>query len=144
MSDYISREAAVKIAQKYRVMNGSTLGRHTWLADRIAFEIEEIPAADVAPVRHGRWIYSRKHLWYKDKNGEIDMWRLDIGFHNGPECQVCHASFCEHCTPNFDDEECDVGHYYCSECKAEQFDNHNTFCPSCGAKMDLEDETNDD
>ena len=93
---------------------------------------------------HGRWIYSKKHLWYKNKNGEIDMWRLDIGFHNGPECQVCHASFCEYCTPNFDDEECDVGHYYCSECKAAQLDNHNTYCPNCGAKMDLEDETNDD
>lgn len=55
MDDYISRKAAVKIAQKYRVMNGSTLGRHTWLADRIAFEIEEIPAADVEPVRRGNW-----------------------------------------------------------------------------------------
>lgn len=55
MIDYISQEAAVKIAQKYRVMNGSTLGRHTWLADRIAFEVEEIPAADVEPVRHGMW-----------------------------------------------------------------------------------------
>ena len=138
MSDYISREAAVKIAQKYGLVNGSALGRHTGLADCIAIEIEGLPAADVEPVRHGRWIYSRKHLWYKDKNGEIDMWRLDIGFHNGPECQVCHASFCEHCTPNFDDEECDVGHYYCSECKAEQFENHNTFCPNCGSKMDLE------
>ena len=138
MSDYISREAAVKIAQKYGLVNGSALGRHTGLADCIAIEIEGLPAADVEPVRHGRWIYSRKHLWYKDKNGEIDMWRLDIGFHNGPECQVCHAAFCEHCTPNFDDEECDVGHYYCSECKAEQFENHNTFCPNCGSKMDLE------
>lgn len=55
MADYISREAAVEIARKYRIMNGSTLGRHTWLADRIAFEIEELPAADVAEVRRGKW-----------------------------------------------------------------------------------------
>jgi hypothetical protein len=136
MSDYISREA-IK----------DTMLRYGFKAPDMTvteFVEDELPAADVEPVRHGRWIYSKKHLWYKNKNGEIDMWRLDIGFHNGPECQVCHASFCEYCTPNFDDEECDVGHYYCSECKAAQLDNHNTYCPNCGAKMDLEDETNDD
>ena len=136
MSDYISREA-IK----------DTMLRYGFKAPDMTvteFVEDELPAADVELVRHGRWIYSKKHLWYKNKNGEIDMWRLDIGIHNGPECQVCHASFCEYCTPNFDDEECDVGHYYCSECKAAQLDNHNTYCPNCGAKMDLEDETNDD
>ena len=50
MSDYISREAAVKIAQKYGLVNGSALGRHTGLADCIAIEIEGLPAADVVPV----------------------------------------------------------------------------------------------
>lgn len=55
MSDYISREAAVKIAQKYGLANGSVLGRRTGLADCIAIEIEGLPAADVRPVRHGRW-----------------------------------------------------------------------------------------
>lgn len=47
MADYISREAAVKIAQKYGLVNGSALGRHTGLADCIAIEIEGLPAADV-------------------------------------------------------------------------------------------------
>lgn len=55
MSDYISREAAVKIAQKYGLANGSALGRHTGLADCIAIEIEGLPAADAEPVRHGNW-----------------------------------------------------------------------------------------
>lgn len=50
MSDYISREAAVKIAQKYGLANGSALGRNTGLADCIAIEIEGLPAADVEPV----------------------------------------------------------------------------------------------
>lgn len=50
MSDYISRKAAVKIAQKYGLANGSVLGRHTGLADCIAIEIEGLPAADVEPV----------------------------------------------------------------------------------------------
>lgn len=55
MSDYISRKAAVKIAQKYGLVNGSALGRHTGLADCIAIEIEGLPAADVEPVRRGNW-----------------------------------------------------------------------------------------
>lgn len=130
MSDYTSREAIKDAMLRY--------GFKAPDMTVTEFVEDELPTADVEPVRHGRWIYSKKHLWYKNKNGEIDMWRLDIGIHNGPECQVCHASFCEHCTPNFDDEECDVGHYYCSECKAAQLDNHNTYCPNCGAKMDLE------
>lgn len=54
MSDYISREAAVKIAQKYGLINGSVRGHHTGLADCIAIEIEGLPAADVEPVQ--RWI----------------------------------------------------------------------------------------
>ena len=55
MAEYIEREAAVKIAEKYGLANGSALGRHTGLADCIASEIADIPAADVAPVVHGRW-----------------------------------------------------------------------------------------
>lgn len=60
MSDYISREAAVKIAQKYGLVNGSALGRNTGLADCIAIEIEGLPAADVAEVRHGEWRLIRR------------------------------------------------------------------------------------
>ena len=135
MADYISREAAVKLLTSIALEVPDSKSR---TVAKCINKIELMPPADVEPVRRGRWIHSRKHLWYKNENGEIDMWRLDVGFHNGPECQVCHASFCVYCTPNFDDEECDAGHYYCSECKAAQLDNHNTYCPNCGAKMDLE------
>lgn len=110
MSDYISREAAVKIAQKYRVMNGSTLGRHTWLADRIAFEIEEIPAADVAEVRHGRW-----ECVYDDGMGETNI-------------------TCSHCKNTRTVNGCFVS----TDGKSCYFEDD--YCPSCGAKMDLEDE----
>lgn len=56
MAEYIKREAAVKVADKYGLANGSALGRHTGLADCIASEIADIPAADVAPVVHARWV----------------------------------------------------------------------------------------
>lgn len=59
MAEYIEREAAVKIAEKYGLANGSVLGKHTGLADCIASEIAAIPAADVAPGVHckdcNRW-----------------------------------------------------------------------------------------
>ena len=55
MTEYIRRNDAVKIAERYGLANGSVLGRHTGLADCIASEISGLPAADVAPVRHGRW-----------------------------------------------------------------------------------------
>ena len=62
MAEYIEREAAVKVAEKYGLANGSALGRHTGLADCIASEIADIPAADVAPVVHGRWIEDHDYL----------------------------------------------------------------------------------
>ena len=56
MADYIRRDDAVKIAEKYGLANGSVLGRHTGLADCIASEISGLPAADVAEVVYGRWL----------------------------------------------------------------------------------------
>lgn len=55
MAEYIKREEAVKVAEKYGLTNGLAWGRHTGLAICIASEIAEISAADVASVVHGRW-----------------------------------------------------------------------------------------
>ena len=105
-------------------------------AAKVLREVSDAPAADVAPVVHGRWIFTKRHLWYKDENGNIDEWRVDNGFHNGPECQICHTAFCEHCTPDWSTTECEIGHYYCSECAETSRDAHENYCPNCGAKMD--------
>ena len=56
MADYILRETAVKIAERYGLACGSVLDRHSGIADCIASEIEAVPAADVAEVVHGEWI----------------------------------------------------------------------------------------
>ena len=56
MAKYIEKEAAVKAVEKYGLTNGVVWGRHTGLAICIASEIADIPAADVAPVVHGRWV----------------------------------------------------------------------------------------
>lgn len=105
-------------------------------AEFIENALDFIPTADVAPVVHGRWIFTKRHLWYKDENGNIDERRVDNGFHNGPECQICHTAFCEHCTPDWSTTECEIGHYYCSECAETSRDAHENYCPNCGAMMD--------
>ena len=70
MAEYIEREAAVKVAEKYGLANGSALGRHTGLADCIASEIADIPAADVAPVR---WqpVFGYEGLYEVNQFGQI-------------------------------------------------------------------------
>lgn len=45
------------------------------------------------------------HVWYRD-DGLVDMFRVESGFHNGPECARCHESFCEHCEPDRLIEKC--------------------------------------
>ena len=63
MAKYIAQESAVKLAEKYGLANGSVLGRHTGLADCIASEIASLPAADVAPVVHGKWDDSGRYTF---------------------------------------------------------------------------------
>lgn len=48
--EYISREAAIKAA---RIWNGDE-STEAWIQSNL----EKLPAADVAPVRHGTWVYN--------------------------------------------------------------------------------------
>lgn len=96
MSDYISRKAAVKIAQKYGLANGSALGRHTGLADCIAIEIEGLPAADVEPVRHGEWLRTD------------DDWSSLVTI----QCSACGGEWCF----EVDEDVQLLGYNYCPGC----------------------------
>ena len=50
MSDYISREAAIADFEQCNRENP------VWTPQRVKTLLMRIPAADVEPVRHGRWI----------------------------------------------------------------------------------------
>lgn len=54
--DYISREAAAKIVEKYGLTARFAFGDNSGITDYIASEISRIPAADVAPVCHAHWV----------------------------------------------------------------------------------------
>ena len=72
MAEYIEREAAINA-----VFEAYADGRSAYIA------LEAIPAADVAPVRHGRWILKddgRAHCSECDTAGNSYVW------HYCPNC----------------------------------------------------------
>lgn len=37
------------------------------------------------------------HVLKRDEDGDIDLFVMDAGYHNGPGCVNCHDSWCHHC-----------------------------------------------
>lgn len=59
MYEYIERK---EIRMAYEKLTRSYVNGNPYIADwRFDEMIEELPAADVAPVRHGRWIDAREY-----------------------------------------------------------------------------------
>lgn len=117
MADYISREAAIayireqseELQKAFEELGGES-GIYADAYNDLAEDFHRIPAADVEPVRHGRWeCYTSSRYCGSDKYGN----------------------------PVFIDGVV----YYCSnpKCRRKTVIKEK-FCPSCGAKMDLEDD----
>ena len=50
------------------------------------------------------------HLLKRDESGEVDGFALDYEYHNGPMCELCYDSWCQHCHDEHDKiESCSVG-----------------------------------
>ena len=119
MTDYIKRTYAVKIAEKYGLANGFVLGRHTGLADCIARDISELPAADVAEVVHGTpvtEVRTRTIVGYHEEIGVLAGDRSTLYRRN-----MVHV---------------DIPYDYCPVCGATLCSRWHNFCGKCGAKMD--------
>lgn len=119
MSDYISRDAAIAVAEdaQKEVCPLSLWGRRFAfdkekydLWQELIEKLEAIPAADVEPVRHGRW-----ECVYDYYTGGTDI-------------------TCSHCKNTRTVNGCFVS----TNGKSCYFEDD--YCPNCGAKMDLEDE----
>ena len=90
MAEYIEREAAYEKCGWYNTVNGKSV--YAVRKDELA----AIPAADVAPVRHGRWIDKPT-----GKYGNWQSWCSACGKHSGiggiqsnqhkPYCPNCGA-----------------------------------------------------
>lgn len=61
VSDYISREALKEIIHAHHYRLADAYGSRDWGMFTIGIDqaIDELPAADVEPVRHGEWVVSR-------------------------------------------------------------------------------------
>ena len=85
MSEYIEREAAMHIAFK-----------SPFFSDALMEEMKAIPAADVATVRHGRWIETPR-LCYGAKQYECSLcysdtfWNKHSIYEKYPHCPNCGA-----------------------------------------------------
>ena len=124
MAEYIEREALIAAFNKSAERMGNI--DTPWHISAIETEIEAAPAADVAPVRHGRWILEAhdervNYRWNVTAecseccNGQEEIW---AGlFPNVPDCIARGAALVS----------------------AESVKLSN-YCPNCGAKMDLEGE----
>ena len=135
-ADYLAkqlREQRVKLTGK--LTEGINKGLNTALS--LARNPDACPTIDAEPVKHGRWIEVHEHMWRKDGKGEIDEFAWGSDFHNGPVCEVCYATPCIHCKPDWENSKCSVASYRCSECNFHE-KTAKYFCPNCGAKMDGE------
>jgi hypothetical protein len=48
----------------------------------------------------------KKHNWILDSNGEINEFKYDGDYHNGPECLDCGYSECMHCVDVYKKTDC--------------------------------------
>lgn len=77
--------------------------------------LDEAPTLDVAPVVHGRWVF---------KTDEDAIWMTKA---------ICSACKCTVANNT----------HLTQEYGKEAFEKEKNYCPNCGAKMDMEGNTND-
>ena len=110
MAEYIEREAAIAA-----IMSEPPDAHYPhWYADKI----KTIPAADVAPVRHGRWIFGK-----------------DLPYSWGQIRKNKNHLFCSECLEQA---------FNRSEDNDPDFDVDTSYCSNCGAKMDIGDDNDGD
>ena len=99
MGDYIKREDALKAVDDI-VCDADD-------AERTCDRIIDIPSADVAPVRHGRWIetsYDEYTCSVCGKNVSDEIFYA-IGPEDRESASMCVANYCPNCGAKMDEEE---------------------------------------
>ena len=115
MSDYISREAAIayireqseEMSKAFEELGGES-GIYADAYNDLAEDFYRIPAADVAPVVHGRWEgYTHSHYCGIDEYGE-PIYRDGIVYYcSNPKCRrktVIKENYCPACGAKMDKE----------------------------------------
>ena len=114
MSEYIDREAEIEICEaEYQ----ARLRMCDYCGDTVAWnigsEIKALPAADVAPVVHGRW--TAQCVVELDGGWTLEDVPYNEYQHSNPICSICRKTAL-----------LDGGEDYVT----------SPYCPNCGARMD--------
>lgn len=98
MAEYIERDALMlRIKEIHCAECDSYNGvrcRACWVDDTLDY-IDSEPAADVAPVRHGRWEFEVGMNFYKERNCPVCKKRIESNF----------WSYCPNCGARMDGSE---------------------------------------
>ena len=106
MAEYIEREYAVDaVVDVYYDTPDINLS-----CEQFEEAILKIPAADVAPVRHGKWVFGK-----------------DLPYSWGQIPKNKYHLYCSECLEQA---------FNLSEDNDPDFDADTSYCPNCGAKMD--------
>ena len=111
--EYIEREAALK--RNYFSESKTPDDNYRFNAE-IKFCISSLPAADVAPVKHGHWIYQSSRKYINTDINEEKLQKEILGY-GGRVILNLQCSVCRKVT------------MVCNSISYE-------YCPHCGAKMD--------
>ena len=88
MSEYIEREAAIAVIKRLKGPIRSPAQNR--LIESAMLGVDRIPAADVEPVRHGRWKYYHKQNKAVCTNCSFER-DLDANFGRAISCPNCGA-----------------------------------------------------
>ena len=154
MTEHIEKEKVMEILERTLNAFEDEGDKNAAMAvDMLAFEIIELPAADVAPVVHGEWVYEDVG-WICSRCGMDALTEGDY--------RQVRSDYCPHCGARMYDEDKTVVHAYwrgiegdgydpdgnivwdtfeCSNCGKEHYADGEPewdYCPHCGARMDGE------
>ena len=108
MAEYIEREEALQFKLTRRCEKITVAQA---VSDAIAAYIEAIPAADVAPVRHGRWEYDEEagEYYCSECHRTTDDRHDEIQEYDGKKViALCLPRFCGYCGARMDGGQDDV------------------------------------
>ena len=93
MAEYIEREAVEKAVLRYS--NGDVNKQELFLLTDLIGDITDIPAAEVQPVKRGRWIKGDMSFIYCSECHKEAYWDTDYGQQLFDYCPYCGADMRE-------------------------------------------------
>lgn len=90
MAECIEREAIIEFIRSYR--SSTDVAFHT------EEHLREIPSADVAPVRHGRWVMNDQSTPVCSRCGNV------VAFVSHPDRKWDFGKYCPNCGAKMDEE----------------------------------------